>query len=166
MLNSDWTVMSRAESRTTPPMEKAIKELRCALFIRIAKPICPKNVDMNPTIKHTSAYSMSRSPKTTKDVVAAKLVKRIMQADEADATAGCTSIASISGPFTMPPPAKQEPRTPGQRRQATDQTIMRHRPSCHVPTPNMPAKKPAAMQITGYLIVAVGFHWISPSRYL
>lgn len=128
MLNSDWTVISSADSRTTPPMEKAIKELRCAFFIRMANPSCPKNVDMNPTIKHTRAYSMSSNPKTTKDVVAAKLVKRIMQADEADATAGCTPMASMSGPFTMPPPVTTIKRP----RSATSHPIGKDFPSRYI----------------------------------
>ncbi len=54
--------------------------------------------------KQTGAYCGSSNPKTKKEVVAVKLVKKIMQADEAEATAGCTSIANIRGPFTIPPP--------------------------------------------------------------
>mmetsp|Transcript_94123 Transcript_94123/g.141022 ORF Transcript_94123/g.141022 Transcript_94123/m.141022 type:complete len:103 (+) Transcript_94123:318-626(+) len=99
-------------------------------------PTCPTYVARNPIVKQIGAYSPSSKPKTTNDVVAVKLVKRIMHADDADATAGWTSIASIKGPFTMPPP-----------------------------TPNMPAKKPAKQHMKGYTIVARLSHFMSPSTY-
>ena len=50
-------------------------------------------------------------PKTTKDVVAVKLVNKIMHADVADATAGCTPSASMSGPLMIPPPIPNKPAT-------------------------------------------------------
>lgn len=89
-------------------MEKAIKEFRLARFIKMERPICPKYVAMKPIEKQMRAYSSSNKPNTTKDVVAVKLVNRIMQADDADATAGWTPMASISGPLTMPPPKQCE----------------------------------------------------------
>src|SRR5210317_247032 len=79
---------------------------------------------------------MSSKPKTTKDVVAVKDVNRIIQALLADDTLGWTPMASINGPLTIPPP-----------------------------TPNIPAKKPAAVQMTGYTMVARESHLISPSTY-
>ena len=72
--------------------------------MRIERPICPKYVAMKPIQKHTGAYCGSNKPNTKNEVVAVKLVKRIMQAEDAEATAGCTFMASIKGPFTIPPP--------------------------------------------------------------
>ena len=59
---------------------------------------------MKPITKHIGPYCGSNKPNTKNDVVAVKLVKRIMHADDAEATPGCTSIANISGPLTIPPP--------------------------------------------------------------
>mmetsp|Transcript_19677 Transcript_19677/g.44448 ORF Transcript_19677/g.44448 Transcript_19677/m.44448 type:complete len:169 (+) Transcript_19677:96-602(+) len=100
----------------------------------LQSPICPTSVAAKPSNRQTGAYSMSSRPKTTKDVVAVKLVKRIMQAELALETLGCTPMASMSGPLTMPPP-----------------------------TPNIPAKKPAAVHTAGYTTVALESHRMSPS---
>jgi hypothetical protein len=54
--------------------------------------------------KHTGPYWGSNKPNTKNEVVAVKLVKKIMHADDAEATPGCTFIANIRGPFTIPPP--------------------------------------------------------------
>ncbi len=48
-------------------------------------------------------------PYTEKVVVAVKLVNRIIQADVADAMAGCNPMASIRGPFLIPPPMPNIP---------------------------------------------------------
>ena len=37
-----WTVISTALRKTTPPIEKAMYEFRCARFINIERPIWPK----------------------------------------------------------------------------------------------------------------------------
>jgi hypothetical protein len=45
-------------------------------------------VATNPSPKQIGAYSISNNPNTMKEVAAVKLVKRIMLAEEAEATAG------------------------------------------------------------------------------
>jgi hypothetical protein len=84
------------------------------------------------------------------DVVAVKLVKRIIHADEADETAGCTPIANINGPFTMPPPATKQYRIRKSQFHADEnRKFPRKLTLQYVPTPNIPAKKPANMQTNG-----------------
>ena len=41
--------------------------------------------------------------------MAVKLVNNIMQAEDAEETFGCTPIASMSGPLTIPPPTPNIP---------------------------------------------------------
>ena len=67
--------------------------------------------------------------------MAVKLVNNIMAADVADATAGWIPMASISGPLMIPPPI-----------------------------PNIPAKIPATVLISGYTIVDFESHRISSSK--
>lgn len=103
-----------------------------AAFIHALIPACPTAVQTRPMMKPDTPYSNSSSPKITKDTQAAEVVKKIMVAAVAAATDGFTPISSIKGPLTMPPP-----------------------------TPKRPAKTPARVQMSGYVIVLVVFHSIS-----
>ena len=97
-------VINNADTRITPPIAKAVYEflsksrplaLRACLAWRIN--ICPSEAAMNPTTKPTTAKSKSNSPNTKNDVVAARLVNKIIADDVALTTAGCTPMANIIG---------------------------------------------------------------------
>ena len=97
-------VMSNADTRTTPPIAKAVNELRSKsrpLALRALRArrimIWPSSVAQNPQQKARIAKGKTTMRKMTNDVVAANEVKRIMAEEVAATTPGWTPMASMMG---------------------------------------------------------------------
>ena len=128
--------MRMADKNTTIPIASTIYEVRPLFLIRIFIIVCPMRVATKPIVPKTIAYSYCKSPYVIKEIVAVRLVNKIIVAEVAAATSGCTPIINMSGPFTIPPP-----------------------------TPNIPANNPAVEHMSGYTRVVRESQTISPSIY-